>query len=429
MTSAYTQTQSSLSIQHGHCGSAAQAMDYFQRCGFDPAAPEAIQFGLMSLATMAHADIAWPNDETTAIGGNILLSAHSSSCKSFVLHAVLDKVDQYFLDNAKLDCDAEEVELLIEDANRESIILQLKEFQIAALISEEAGMLQRLLADSAALAKLLDCRALRHARVKDGRTALHWYRFCMMLLEQPDVFEKHKVLMGVGRGGIGCINRFFTTYAGPMRNDGEIHRTGTLESAAPQFLERLVELLEITIQQARRRVSKLPVLVLSSDAKRFFIDMDAEVRSLSQAGGRYSANPEYSTRHAERVLRLSGSDHVFHHGPEGEVQLDTLQRIDHFGRRCIEAFQQMTYVPPQLTRAEQDAMVLVDVMRCHQSPFWTAIKYSELRRYATNIGLTRARVTQAMAVLGERRIAQLIPLEGEDWVELLPQRFPPISTF
>lgn len=408
---------------HAHTGSAARVMNYFNECGIDPAISEAITFGVMSFVTMGQADTRWPNGAVTPIGGNVLLSANSSSSKSFPLHALLDKVNQFPFTQTDIASEADKVDLLVEDATREAIVLQLKQFLVAALISEEAGMLQRLMADSAALAKLLDCRPLRHARVSDGRTNVPWYRFCMMLLEQPDVFEKHKVLMGASRGGTGLINRFFVVEGGPMRAHGGIHHAGQLESAAPEFLKRMIQLLEATIQQVLRRVSGLPVLDLSPDAKRYLIEVDAEIRRLCTGNGLYSKMPEYGTRHVERVLRMSGSDHVFHHGVEGEIQLETVQRINQFGQNSLMAFFRMTYVPPKCTKDELDAIALeAYVRRCID---WnkSCPKLKELKKCAPNFGLTSTRVSRALAWLGEHGRAQIFPHEDGDLVVLTNRDF------
>ena len=135
----------------------------------------------------------------------------------------------------------------LEDATRESIVKSLHEWPIAGLFTDEAGQLKGLFKDSPTLVKLLDGSTLRNARISTGRVELVGCRFCTLLMEQPDVFSETKVQMGVGKGGVGFMNRNFSAQTSGVVDSGSLHQVGLSNSVKQAYGKKIQELLDLSL--------------------------------------------------------------------------------------------------------------------------------------------------------------------------------------
>ena len=368
--------------------------------GIDPAIVELVMISFISLLTQGCADVRWPNGQIAPVGVSCLLVAPSSSGKSVIFNVLCQAVNQ-FMHDAMLDGKLPvKPDFLLEDATRTAIIEFLRDWSVAGLFSDEAGLLKELLRDAAStLAKLLDGSPLRYARAKTGRIELIGHRLVMLLMEQPSVFEASKVLLGASKGGVGLANRFLFGQAKTVAPSASLHKIGLSETVRHQYVERVYHLLQRSALHVIEKSTR-PALCLSPEAAHFFIGLGDEMSRKLSLDQRAADIREYVNRHSERVLRLAGAIHVFEFGTESEIQLSTVQLADSICRESIDAFAEMTHVPPTPTQAEKDAHVVHQaLLQSVASTGYSRFKLADLRRWAINLGLTPHRFNRAVPVL------------------------------
>ncbi|TCK97138.1 DUF3987 domain-containing protein [Paraburkholderia sp. BL9I2N2] len=369
-----------------------------------------------SLLTQGIADTTWPNGQPISIGANGLLASPSGSGKSLIFKRLIHPIEKYLAtDNQR----RERCHLLLEDATREAIVKDLHEWPVAGLLTDEAGMLKSLLRDAPTLVKLLDGSPLRSARISTGRIALLGQRFSMLLMEQPEIFEETKLLLGASKGGVGLVNRFFVVASTDFCAENSPHSVTLSGDVAQMYDTRVQELLGMLFEHVEQGNPVRPTVKLSVEASRCLVDVDHEARRKSMPGSPWSFIAEYILRHAERVLRLAGVFHVFEHGSRGEIALDTLQRAESFGNWYVESFAQIFHEEPKPTKAEVDADELGNafVQMWLSKGIWM-LRQSELRTWALNLGLTSTRFTRALAVLCKQGRVGVFPYRNVPWVEL-----------
>jgi hypothetical protein len=380
-------------------------------------APEIVGTQLIafaSLLTQGLADVMWPNGQPISIGANGLVAAPSGSGKSLIYKRLIQPIEEYLATDHQA---RERCHLLLEDATREAIVQDLHEWPVAALFTDEAGMLKGLQRDVPTLVKLLDGSPLRSARISRGRVALKGQRFCMLLMEQPEIFEETKRLLGGSKGGVGLVNRFFVTASTDFLARNSPHSVVWSGNVAQAYGTRVRQLLDALVAHVERGNPVSPRVKLGEEASQCLIDLGDEARRKCTPNSPWSSISEYILRHAERVLRLAGVFHVFEHGVGGEISLDTLLRAERFGDWYVESFARIFYEPPKPTQAEVDAgtieqailgpCLLKGVSGCSQA---------NLRTAAFNLGLTSTRFTRALAVLCEQGRVRVIRHLNKPWI-------------
>lgn len=374
-----------------------------------------------SLLTQGTADVSWPNGQSMPVGGNGLLVAPSGSGKSVVFKTLMAPITRILSEPALGDDLQIPPAFFVEDVTREALIQQLCEWPVAALFTDEAGQLKQLLRSAApTLAKLLDGAPLRHARVSTGRVEMLGHRMTMLLMEQPQVFEASKALLGTNTGGVGLVNRFFVAYAAGSPTGSLMHQMGLSESVAQQYMKKAEGLLKRTVALVASKEER-PTLQLSPEALKYFTGIGDEIRQCLALDARLGGMAEYATRHAERTLRLAGAFHAFEHGTEGLVEVATVKAADELGRWSLDSFFQMTYKPPQLTQAEQDAVTLEQALRqTVLSSGRPMLLLSEVRRTVPNIGITKSRFDRALPILAGQGAVSVIPFGHADWLQIHP---------
>jgi hypothetical protein len=373
------------------------------------------------LLTQGVADVLWPNGQRLPIGANVLLVAPSGSGKSMIFKLLMEAITR-FLNRVDINADLlSRPALFLEDATRAAVIEHLRDWPVAGLFSDEGGQLNQMLRSAApTLAKLLDGSPLRHARVSTGRIELVNCRLMMLLTEQPHVFEASKVLLGASTGGVGLINRFIVASATAMPTGSSLHRVGLSEPVRRRYELRIEDLLARTIQQVKSKAER-PALQLSPETQNFFIPLADEIRQKLGTHASYRTISEYASRHSERVLKLAGSIHVFEHGPEGEVELATVKTADMLDRWSMDNFRRMTYQPPKVSQAEQDALNLEQALaQAVHSTGRTAFPLSQVRRSAPNMGLTKARLDRAVPILAGQGKVTVMLVGSVDWLQFNP---------
>lgn len=382
-------------------------------------APEIVGTELIafaSLLTQGVADVTWPNGQAISIGANGLVAAPSGSGKSLIYKRLNQPIEKYLAaDTQGREC----CHLLLEDATREAIVQSLHEWPVAGLLTDEAGMLKNLQKDAPTLVKLLDGSPLRSARVSTGRVALIGQRLSMLLMEQPEIFEETKRLLGAGRGGVGLINRFFVALTNDFRAGNSPHSVGLSADVAYAYEMRVRTLLDALVDHVEQGVHERPTLKLSSEASHHLILLDHEARRHCTPDSPWFFISEYILRHAERVLRLAGVFHVFEHGAEGEISLETIRRAESFGDWYVESFARIFFEPPKQTQTEVDADDLENffIQTCQWSGN-SIFRQSDMRAQALNLGLTPTRFTRALAVLCKQERAWVTSYQNKPWVAL-----------
>ncbi|OJA51117.1 DUF3987 domain-containing protein [Burkholderia ubonensis] len=377
-----------------------------------------------SLLTQGIADTAWPNGQPISIGANGLVASPSGSGKSLIYKNLAQPIERCLVSSMTEDR-GEHCGLLLEDATREALVQSLSEWPVAGLITEEAGMLKRLLKDAPTLVKLLDGSPLRGARISTGRVALFGQRLSMLLIEQPEIFEETKRLLGAGKGGVGLINRFFAALSTDFRAGNSPHSVGLSGDVARAYDMRVRDLLDALFAHIEQGNPVRPTVKLSAEASQCLIDFDHEARRKCLPGSPWFSISEYILRHAERVLRLAGVFHVFEYGVGGEIALDTLLRAERFGDWYVESFARIFYEPPKPMQAEADADELGNalVQTYRLTGAWV-FRQSEMRTQALNLGLTSTRFTRALAVLCQQGRTRVDSYRNVPWITLDRSRLP-----
>lgn len=354
----------------------------------------------MSLTTQSQADVLWPNGQPASIGTNAIVVSPSGSGKTVAYNWFMQPIEKYLEQLTAADPEGGHGGLLLEDLTRPEIVSSLKDWPAAGLFTDEGGIAKRLLKDSTTLVKLLDGTTLRSARVSTGRVALAGHRLCMLLMQQPDVFEETKPLLGGRKGSVGMANRFFVARSVESA-EGSTHNFRSSDHLALAYKKRTHKLLDALVARIKEGNQARPALKLSASANKCLTEITEDARQRrSEPNSPWADISEYIRRHAERVLRLAGVFHVFEYGPEGEISLDTLERAESFGNWYVDSYREIFCEEPKPTQAEigADALWGAFVSICQTTSRWT-IPQSELRTWAINLGLTGSRFTRALAVL------------------------------
>jgi hypothetical protein len=369
-----------------------------------------------SFLTQGIADVAWPNGRAMPAGVSVLIVAPSTSGKSLTFHELMDPVES-FLSAFPQEKAKRPLNFLIEDATREAILQSLGEWPVAGLFTDEAGMLTQLLSHASTLAKLHDGTPMRNSRVSTGRIVLHGQRLCALLMEQHDIFEAHKVLLGASNGGVGLANRYMAATTHHMPDVASLQHARMTESVKQLYWLKVETCMSESIAFVESGQKARPVLKLSHDAQACLLQLSNEMQQHKAPGAPYSRISEYLGRHVERVLRLAAAMHLFLHGSDGEIQADTLLAADAVGRWCLEAFYQMTYTPPKFSQADHDVQTLERAFQhVVQTTGNVRFAIADVRRGALNLGISGARFNRALPILTGQGKAQVLQEGRKEWV-------------
>lgn len=388
-------------------------------CGINPAISGPQLLGFASLLTQGIADVEWPDGQRMPIGISVLLVAPSGAGKSRAQRLIQAPIQDFLAQHSNDWQNA----FLLEDATREAILQHLKNWPCAGLVTDEGGQLKGLLRQAPTLAKLLDGDPLLNARVSTGRIALLNHRFMMMLLEQPEVFETTRHLLGARQGGVGLLNRFFVACALTQPATPAFNQAIAFPAIQQQYAARVNQLLAAAAQNVADKIAPLPLLQLSLPAQSCLPSLDRDLlRGGHPRGASWNTISEYASRHTERTLRLAGALHAYEHGATGRISEDTLLRADRLERWSLAAFQHLTYTPPKLSKQEIDAATLARTLRGIMNDCGdTSFPLASMRRYAPNLGLTKPAFDRAVAQLAKQGKAQIVPGPGcDDWLEIIP---------
>lgn len=372
--------------------------------------------GFASLLTKGLADVAWPNGLTSPIGANIYLLAPPSSGKSLIYRILALAIESWLKQFNSVIGLEKRFDLFVESETPEAILAHLGDCPIAALVTDEVALVTRL--KPAFLIKLVDRIALRSGTVTKGRTEVLDHSFSMFCLGPLEKLADVKKALRTS----GCANRLLIACSnGKATVDGSMHEVKLSPEVEEAWRKKVNELLTMNAAYIEKPDKKRPVLRLSPKALEYFIWLEEQVRRQNASGSPLEHISEYIKRHIERVLRLSGSLHVFEYGVEGEISEDTLKCAAELCGWHIEAFAQAVYEPPKLTQSDKDAVDLERAIRNHAlvHNVWL-YRHSDMRSEAINIGLTPSRFKHALALIAKQGQVRVFTHQRTVWVEVAP---------
>ena len=394
--------------------------DCLSATGIPPALIWVQLCAVVSVLTQGLANVQWPNGQLARIGANGLLVAPSSSGKS-VIFKILNAPIEECADNELAAASRFAGSLLIEDVSPSAVVLHLNKVRFAGIFTDEAAALKALDPASALLAKLLEGTPFRKMRQHDA-IVLRGHRLTMLTAIQPGPFSRSK-LFSTLPGNDGLINRFMVGTASFANT--EFHTVALTDALRLQHRARVFELLARSAQNVNSELKELPTLVLSEVAKRFLVDSGSKVRSASLGPTQApSLEAEYGARHLERTLKLAGSIHLYNGGIaalDSKIELNTVQVADWIGHLGLEGYREVTHKPVTLNAAEKDAEKIVSDLNASYAQ--TGDFYFELRllrKLAPNIGMTSARVNQALPLLIASGHGSIVMMKNKDFLMLHP---------
>ena len=394
----------------------------------DPAIAVIALIACISLVTQGIADIAWPNGLTSPIGTSGLLIAPSGGGKSTVMRLLTEPIRRIIQElEREMLKPGRKALFFIEDATREAIVMHLVEWAVAGLFTDEGGLLKPLFKNAApTLTKLTDGLPMHHARVSTGRASIENQRLTILAMMQPSVLEELRELLGARNGGQGMINRSIVGCARLAPTQAGVFNPSLPATTHARYSERLSDLIAKSIDAVRSK-SKRATLQLEPMAAERFADIRRHAR-LKQGNARFASATEYVSRNPERVLRTAGALHVFHHGPVGEVQLESIEAAHHIDLWSIESYMALIEIPSKPTQLEEDVARLEHELTRAANVYGPTFKLSVLRRMSPNIGLTKSRFDRALPLLAHSGKISVYLNGREDWAFVNTSRMPfPLS--
>lgn len=389
--------------------------------GIDPAIIGTALVGFASTATQGVADILWPNGKPCPVGLPVMIPAPSGAGKSLTLGTAVRPfaaAEKELIEQAGPDLPRPA--FFIEDATPQGTNFHLYQWRVASICTAEGAQLGRLFSKGLpVLAKHFDGDPVHLARATKGLRVIRDQRLTAVIMMQPSAFGELKSALGLDKVGIGTVNRFLVAEGTEISYGASSHLARLSESSEQAYADRVKDLLSRTAKNIWQKRT-LPMLRLSEAAAAYLVDLTKAAQ-----GWAATVNQpllfEYLARHVERTLRLAGAFHVFEHGPVGVIELDTLMAADELARWSLTEFERLTYSPPTPPQCELDAQALERALwQLATATGQMRFKRSLLKRMAPNLGQTGGRFEQALAKLGERGRALVIPIAGADWIQLTP---------
>lgn len=375
---------------------------------------------VMSLLTQGSANVVWPNGKEMTIGVNVWLSAPSWSCTSSILEIFMKPIQEDLATRRSADSTSRHGRFLIDgDVPFEAMAQILRKHSIAGYFTEEPGKLKKMLKSGSKWAKFLD--GTLHGIARDPSKSIEP---CLTIFstDESDESDAKTLRDAIKKGGAVFLNYFFLARLSNPHLGSSLHRVGLSIEVLHAYRKKVEERLNFIFRQNNLwNVHELPTITLSPDAAECLDHINDVVRSNCAPETQWASVAWYGAEHIQRVTRIAGSIHVFEYGAEGEISLDTLQCADAIGRWCIESVLRTIYEPPKLTQAEFDAAVLEKglISLYFSEACRTHFFISDIRTHALGLGLTPARFTRALALLGKQNKVRPFPHLNRRCVEIL----------
>jgi hypothetical protein len=146
------------------------------------------------------------------------------------------------------------------------------------------------------------------------------------IMLQQTVFEKWQGKQNDMSRAIGTSARFLTQRPKSTMGEREYQAPPERTPKMQTFHDRVRDIMEITLPVDDEGRLVPPVLQLSLEAKRMWIDYFNKVEESLKPGGEFTEVKDFASKNAEQAARISGVIHVFNYGLEGEIQPDTMEQ-------------------------------------------------------------------------------------------------------
>lgn len=358
---------------------------------------------IISLLTKGSADVLYPNGRRLSVGGNVWLSAPLTSGKDTVLRILMRPLEQDWAMRISANRAKQSGGFLIDDdVPFDAMTKILHKHPIVGYFTGEPGQFEKMLKHASKWYRILEGEFVRRAQ-HSGKPIEPC--LTVFLTDEPDVREAKILQTASQKIGARFLNHFFYARLDAPHLEGPLHRA-CLSAETTLLYEAQVQVCldALLMQNMHGGIFQRPPLIFSREAVQHLDHVDPEVRSHCGPGGRWASVAKYAAGHIERIARFSGSLHVFAHGTQGEISLETLKCADAIGKWCLDCVAQTISEPPKLTQAEIDAAALEEglIHLCFSSACETRFRKSDIRAFAVGWGVAPTRFDRALAVLGKQ---------------------------
>jgi len=372
--------------------------------GIDSAIITSAVSQVITVLTQANADLILPNGQRMKIGANVLLVAPSGSGKSLVSHLLNDPIHAALAESGNDADSGGQPQPYLDDTTLEAITFAFEEWPYRMVASDEGGeviaKLMRNPSSQAKMAKLLDSERIHYARVGHGRKKIDDFRFSMFLAVQPKIWVDIKSRLGLNSGSVGMGNRLLYFKGDRSITSDMANRARLSDAVLKPYRQKITDFIHDSIRHAKNGGTERKAIPVAHHAEQYLSWLSGEYARASQPGTDLHRISEYTSRSAQRVRQMAGAFHVFEHGTEGEISLETVQQCALIDQTSVETLLRLTYEPPKVT----PAMILeAELRRFISTTGISRVQLSEITTNSVNFGLTTAQIKKALAELGGMR--------------------------
>jgi hypothetical protein len=317
--------------------------------------------------------------------------------------------------------------MFYEDTNAARLAVDLAEgWPSASIWSDEAGLVigshgmndDNLMGFIGLLNRLWDGNEFDRSRLTTKSANIRGRRLTVSLMMQPIVLTRLLRASGGASRSMGWIAR--TLLAWPASTIGSrLYRDAVEMPALDAFDRRMRELLNLELPVQGAGMVLIPSsLSLSRSAFRVWRSLHDEVEAELSRVGEFASVPDIGAKIAENAARIAGMFHVVTQGPEGSVDLATMEgaaavAIWHLNeaRRVVGA----TKTPQDIA----DAVLLLEWWRSRQPE--NQIEPRDILRLGPPPLREKERRDAAIKILTEKHWASLVKIGIADRLVLNPK--------
>ena len=375
---------------------------------------------IISLLTKGSADVLYPNGRRLSVGGNVWLSAPLTSGKDVVLRILMRPLEEAWAMRISAKGAKQDGRFLIEDdVPFDAMMKILHKHQTIGYFTDEPGQFEKMLKHDSKWNRTLEDASVWRAR-HSGKPI----EPCLTVFvrDESDVRDGKVLQAASQKSGARLLNHFLYARIEDSHVKGPLHRAGLAADTIQAYEVKLQPWVDArSIQSNHGGIYERPSVTFSRESVQYLDHTDDEIRSHCGPGGRWASVARYAAGHIERAARFAGSLHVFEHGTEGEISLETLKCADAIGKWCLNSVAQAIYEPPKLTQAEiaaaalEQGLIQLYLTNHDGKPFLK----SDIRARTVGWGVEPTRFDRALTVLGIQGKVKTFSHENRQWVELV----------
>ncbi len=261
------------------------------------------------------------------------------------------------------------------------------------------------IASAAAFSHLWDGEPPRRMRAGDGLTMLYGRRLTLHLMCQPGVAQTFLGDPIIRDQGLAA--RFLTAGTESLAGTRMFRETSIDGRALHQFGKAVEALLsqKATLAEGKRNELAPPVLTLSEEAKKYWIEFYNQVEAQSGPTGAYSEIRAFASKAAEHAIRLAGVLSVFDNPNtmeiQGEAMLNATTLMDWYLGEHLRLFE-LSEVSPITFKAQ----TLYDWMKLQPEK---DIRFQKMYQYGPrSCGRDKAAIEPLLKTLSEHGLIEVI---------------------